>query len=166
MSTASKGRGCGHGASLYIRPSFMMTLKFLAGLAISLMLAKGLPSTRSKSASAPYSTMPSFPAYGLRLPDHASSSALALAAVASASAGPYQRTSEARIAPCCCASAWENRTSLPHVVLNAAAILSYPTSWACLNWVTSVVWRLRRRLPLLPRTPTFNCAAASAATGH
>src|SRR4029077_10649905 len=88
-----------------------------AGSAISLIFSKGLPSTSSKSASAPCSTTPSVPAYGLRLPDNASSSALVLVAVASASAGLYQRTSEARIAPCCCASAWENRTSVPHAVL-------------------------------------------------
>src|SRR5215472_17698089 len=63
-------------------------------------------------------TTPSLPGYGLRLPDSASSSALVPVAIASASAGLYQRTSEARIAPCCCASAWENRTSVPQAVLS------------------------------------------------
>ena len=42
-------------------------------------------------------------------PDNASNSALVPVAMASASAGLYQRTSEARIAPCCCASTCENR---------------------------------------------------------
>src|SRR5499427_8651381 len=87
----------------------MMTTKFLSGSAIRLIFAIGSPSTSNKSASAPTSTTPSLPGYGLRLPDHASSSALVPVAIASASAGPYQRTSEARIAPCFCASAWENR---------------------------------------------------------
>jgi hypothetical protein len=39
-------------AFLYTRPSFMMTLKFLAGSAIRLMFSSGLPSTSSRSASA------------------------------------------------------------------------------------------------------------------
>src|SRR6202049_813622 len=95
----------------------MMTLKFLAGSAVRLIVSSGLPSTSKRSASAPFSTTPSLPGYGLRLPDVASSSALVPVAMASASAGLYQRTSEARMAPCFCASAWENRTSVPHAVL-------------------------------------------------
>jgi hypothetical protein len=50
-----------HGTFLYIRPSFMMTLKFLAGSAIRLIFSSGLPSTSSRSASAPCSTTPSLP---------------------------------------------------------------------------------------------------------
>lgn len=46
---------------LWIFPSFMMTTKFFAGSAISLMSSSGLPSTSSRSASAPSSTTPSFP---------------------------------------------------------------------------------------------------------
>src|SRR5215471_1945494 len=106
-----------HGAFLYIRPSFMITLKFLAGSAIRLIFSNGLPSTRRRSASAPCSTTPSFPGYGFRLPDNASNSAFVAVAMASASAGLYQRTSEARIAPCCCARALEKMTSVPHAVL-------------------------------------------------
>jgi hypothetical protein len=53
----------------------------------------------------------------LRLPDKASSSALVDVAIASASAGVYQRVSEARMAPCCCARARENSTSVPQAVL-------------------------------------------------
>src|SRR5215831_1089467 len=93
-------------------------LEVLGGSAIRLIFSNGLPSTSSRSASAPCSTTPSFPGYGLRLPDNASSSALVPVATASDSAGLYQRTSEARIAPCCCASAWENMTSVPHAVLS------------------------------------------------
>ena len=47
---------------LYILPSFMITTKFLAGSAISWMFSNGLPSTRSRSASAPSSITPSLPA--------------------------------------------------------------------------------------------------------
>src|SRR5260370_28201226 len=117
QETLTDRSGYGHRVFLYTRPSFMMTLKFLAGSAIRLIFSSGLPSTSSRSASAPCSTTPSFPGYGLRLPDNASSSALVPVAIASDSAALYQRTSEARIAPCCCASAWEHRTSVPHAVL-------------------------------------------------
>src|SRR5262249_20271820 len=86
--------GDDHKVFLYTRPSFMITLKFLAGSAIRLIFSSGLPSTSSRSASAPCSTTPSLPAYGLRFPDNASSSALVPVAMASASAGLYQRTSE------------------------------------------------------------------------
>src|ERR1700732_950811 len=117
QETSTDRSDYGHRVFLYTRPSFMMTLKFLAGSAIRLIFSSGLPSTSSRSASAPCSTTPSLPGYGLRLPDNASSSALVPVAMASASAGLYQRTSEARIAPCCCARAWENRTSVPQAVL-------------------------------------------------
>src|SRR6516164_8816156 len=103
---------------LQILPSFIITTKFLLGSAIRLILAIGSPSTSNKSARAPSSTTPSLPGYGLRLPDITSNSALVPVAIASASAGLYQRTSEARIAPCFCASAGENRTSVPHAVLS------------------------------------------------
>src|SRR5215472_16281149 len=54
-------------------PSFMMTTKFFAGSSMSLMLAIGSPLTSRRSASAPSSTTPSSPGYGLRLPDSSSS---------------------------------------------------------------------------------------------
>jgi hypothetical protein len=76
QETLTDRRGYGHRVFLYTRPSFMMTLKFLAGSAIRLIFSSGLPSTSSRSASAPCSTTPSLPGYGLRLPDNASSSAL------------------------------------------------------------------------------------------
>src|SRR5262249_47506227 len=80
---------------LYILPSFIITTKFLAGSAISWMFSSGLPSTSRRSARAPSSTTPSLPAYGLRFPDIVSSWALVPVAMASVSAGVYQRTSPA-----------------------------------------------------------------------
>src|SRR6516162_10191020 len=91
----------------------MTTTKFFAGSSISLRLAIGSPSTSRRSASAPSSTTPSLPGYGLRFPDSASSSAFVDVAMINASAGVYQRVSEARIAPCCCASAGEQDIGAP-----------------------------------------------------
>src|SRR6516164_1296163 len=95
----------------------MMTRKFLAGSATRLMSCSGSPSTSRRSARAATSTTPSLPRYGLRLPDKANNSALVDVAMISASAGVYQRTRETRMAPCRCASARENSTSVPHAVL-------------------------------------------------
>jgi hypothetical protein len=66
---------CGRSYKMFftIFPSFMMTTKFFPGSSISLMLAIGSPSTSKTSASAPCSTTPSSPGYGLRLPDRARS---------------------------------------------------------------------------------------------
>ncbi len=76
------------------------------------------PSTRRRSASAPSSTTPNLPGYGLRLPHIASSSAFVLVAMTSASAGEYQRTSFVSSWPWRCAKAGENKMSVPNAVLS------------------------------------------------
>src|SRR5450755_3372206 len=59
----------------------MITREFLSGSSTNLMLVIGSPSTRRKSASAPSSTTPSFPRYGLRGPESANSSASSAVAI-------------------------------------------------------------------------------------
>ena len=74
--------------SLYGRASTFMTIRrFFSGSASSFSLTSGLPSTHSISARAPSSITPSFPGYGFRLSDQASSWALSYVSIFSASAG-------------------------------------------------------------------------------
>ena len=54
---------------------------------------------------------------GVALPREREQFALSPVAIASTSAGVYQRAIVARSAPWRCASAWENRMSVPHAVL-------------------------------------------------
>src|SRR5262249_9358757 len=84
---------------LKILPSFMMTIRFFSGSAISAMLARGSPSMSSRSASAPSATTPRRPGYGLRFPDSASNWALVPVAITRVSAGVYHLVNMTRSAP-------------------------------------------------------------------
>ena len=98
-------------------PSFVMILKLLAGSAMRPMLSRRIPSTSDRSASAALFHDTELARIGIALAGQRQHPAFVDVAMISALGRGVPTGCEARIAPCCCASARDNGTSVPHAVL-------------------------------------------------